>query len=139
MNAAGARTVYIRGLPDKVRREEMRRALYLYCAQYGPVLEVHYPNTSAKHGQAWVVFPDLRCCHLCCRLMNEVMFYGKKIEVSMAKRKSFIAEPELREKRRQERIARSVVALAQRAAADYPRKRAREEETVDDAQEEDFF
>ncbi|RNF22022.1 U2 small nuclear ribonucleoprotein B [Trypanosoma conorhini] len=92
-------TLYIRGLPDKVSAEEMRRALYLYCTQFGPVLEVSYRKSSDVYGQAFVVFTDVATATSARRELNERRFYGRVVQAFYAKRQSFSADPGERRRR----------------------------------------
>eukprot|EP00796_Vickermania_ingenoplastis_P000830 gene830-468_t len=42
------KTLYIKGLPDKQSANEIRRALYLHCTQYGPVVSLDASYTTAS-------------------------------------------------------------------------------------------
>ncbi|KAG8346680.1 putative RNA recognition motif (a k a RRM RBD or RNP domain) [Trypanosoma vivax] len=92
-------TLYIRGLPDKVSTEEMRRALYLYCTQFGPVLDVLYRNSSRLYGQAFVVFTDVATATNARRELHERCFYGRTVQAFYAKRQSFSVDPGERRRR----------------------------------------
>jgi RNA recognition motif-containing protein len=114
-----AKTIYIKGLPDKPPVAEIRRALYLYCAQFGPVLDVHVPKV---RGQAFVVFPDLAIANTCRRVMHGVSFYNRTVHVSLSDKPSFLADPAERRRRDTRLQSRSSVA-----DPEAHRKRLREE------------
>lgn len=114
-----AKTVYIKGLPDKPPVAEIRRALYLYCSQFGPVLDIHVPKI---HGQAFVVFPDLAIANTCRRVMQGTVFYNRTVHVTLSDKPSFLADPAER-RRRDARLQ----AKASSLDGDSERKRAREE------------
>lgn len=114
-----AKTVYIKGLPDKPPVAEIRRALYLYCAQFGPVLDVLVPKV---HGQAFVIFPDLAIANTCRRVMHGISFYNRTVHVSLSEKPSFLADPAER-RRRDTRLQ----SRAPTAESEVQRKRAREE------------
>lgn len=121
MSVAEARTVYIKGLPDKPSKNEMKRALYLYCTQFGAVLDVQVLKTESLYGQAFVVFPDLAIANSCRRVMNNAVFYNRTVTVALADRPSFVADPAERRRRDMKREK-----MLQRPAAP-ERKRSREE------------
>ncbi|CAD2213352.1 U2 small nuclear ribonucleoprotein B [Angomonas deanei] len=95
--------LYVRGLPDKVSANEVRRALYLYCTQFGPVAQVLYKNSEKMYGQAFIVFTDVATATAAREVLNGRSFYGKKIQAFYAKRKSFCVDPS--EKRRRNATA----------------------------------
>lgn len=92
-------TLYVRGLPDKVSTNEMRRALYLYCTQFGPVQAVHYNKSINMYGQIFVVFSDVATATTARRAMHNRSFYGRIIQVFYAHRQSFSVAPAERRRR----------------------------------------
>ncbi|CCW67413.1 unnamed protein product [Phytomonas sp. Hart1] len=92
-------TLYIRGLPDKVSANEVRRLLYLHCTQYGPVQEVLYKKTRHLYGQAFVVFTDVATATTARRSLHDRLFYSRKIQVFYSHKQSFSVDPEERRKR----------------------------------------
>lgn len=92
-------TLYIKGLPDKPSAAEVRRALYLYCTQFGPVKAVLYEKSKNFYGQAFVVFTDVGTATMARRSLNERQFYGRQIHVFYAQRQSFCVDPSERRRR----------------------------------------
>lgn len=86
-------TIYVRGLPDKPAANEIRRALYLHCTQYGPVLAVHYMKSKSMYGQAFISFTNASIATTAQKALHEKEFYGKKVEVSYARYPSFAVDP----------------------------------------------
>lgn len=118
-----AKTVYLKGLPDKPPVAEIRRALYLYCTQFGPVLDVHVPKVK---GQAFVTFPDLAVANMCRRVMQGIVFYNRTISVALSEKPSFIADPAER-RRRDARATKGAAAREDGLEDEASRKRPRVE------------
>ena len=78
------RTVYIRGLNEKVKLEELKKALYGVMSQFGGILEVHARKTLKTRGQAWVVFQDVTSAANAVRNMEGFVFYEKPMTLSFA-------------------------------------------------------
>lgn len=92
-------TLYIQRLPDKVSANEVRRALYLYCTQFGPILDVKYAKSKDMYGQAFVVFSDVATATTARRAMHDREFYNRKVQVFYAHKQSFSVDPGERRKR----------------------------------------
>ncbi|KAG5473746.1 hypothetical protein LSCM1_04376 [Leishmania martiniquensis] len=92
-------TLYIRGLPDKSSANEVRRALYLYCTQFGPVKAVLYRKSKEFYGQAFVVFTDVGTATTARRSLHDRMFYGRQIQAFYAHSQAFCVTPGERRRR----------------------------------------
>lgn len=92
-------TLYIRGLPDKSSANEVRRALYLYCTQFGPVKAVLYSKSKDLYGQAFVVFADVGTATTARRSLHDRVFYGRQIQAFYAQNQSFCVDPAERRRR----------------------------------------
>lgn len=92
-------TLYIKGLPDKQSANEICRALYLHCTQYGPVLSAYYPKSKAMHGQAFVSFTDVATATTARIELHNRQFYGRTIQVFYANTPSFTVDPSERRRR----------------------------------------
>lgn len=95
--------LYISGLPDKTSPNEIRRALYLYCTQFGPVREVACKRSRKMYGQAFVVFDDVNTAAEALRELRDRQFYGRKIRAAYAHRNSFSIDSGERHRRDTER------------------------------------
>lgn len=71
------RTLYINNLNEKVRREELRQALYLLFSHYGTVLDVVATKNHCGRGQAFVVFRDVNDAVVAHRGASGYAFFGK--------------------------------------------------------------
>ncbi|TIC04367.1 hypothetical protein E3Q17_00388 [Wallemia mellicola] len=52
-------TLYLRNLPDKINKQELRSQLYFRFQSYGRILDVVALKTDKLRGQAWIVFDVL--------------------------------------------------------------------------------
>jgi len=93
MNASTAEvppneTLYINNLNEKIKKEEMRRALYSVFCQFGTVLDVLVKKTLKMRGQAFVVFRDIGSATTALRQMQNFPFFDKQMKIQYAKVKS---------------------------------------------------
>lgn len=83
-------TIYVNNLNDKLKKQELKKNLYLLFCQYGNVLEIHCAKTTKMRGQAWIIFEALSGATRALRELQEFDFFGKNMKVSYAKNKSFV-------------------------------------------------
>lgn len=81
-------TVYIKNLNEKVKKEELKRALYALFSQYGRIMDVVALKTPKLRGQAWVVFMEVTAASNAVRQMQNFPFYDKPMRIQYAKTKS---------------------------------------------------
>ncbi|KAI9664861.1 MAG: U2 snRNP complex subunit msl1 [Bathelium mastoideum] len=82
------RTLYCKNLPDKMQKEDLRRALYALFSTYGPVLDIVALKTPNMRGQAHVVFRDIQASGYAKQALNNFNFFGKDMKIEYAKGKS---------------------------------------------------
>ena len=71
-------TLYISNLPSsKIRKEDLRTALYLLFSTHGPVLDVVALKTMQMRGQAHVVFRDIQTATQAMRSLDGFEFFGR--------------------------------------------------------------
>ena len=70
-------TLYCSNLPDKLRKEDLQRALYMLFSVYGPVLDVVCLKTAKMRGQAHVLFRDVSASTQAMRVVQGTDFFGK--------------------------------------------------------------
>lgn len=92
-------TLYVKGLPDKQSGNEIRRALYLHCSQYGPVVSVHYSKSKAMYGQAFISFTDVATATTARKELHNHQFYGRTLQVFYSNAPSFTVDPSERRRR----------------------------------------
>eukprot|EP00029_Vermamoeba_vermiformis_P011462 TRINITY_DN6308_c0_g1_i1.p1 TRINITY_DN6308_c0_g1~~TRINITY_DN6308_c0_g1_i1.p1 ORF type:complete len:228 (+),score=51.55 TRINITY_DN6308_c0_g1_i1:58-741(+) len=81
-------TVYINNINDKIKEDDLRRALYALFSQFGPILDIHASRNWKMRGQAFIVFKDIASAAAAVRQMGNFNFFEKPIKVSYARAKS---------------------------------------------------
>ena len=70
-------------LPEKVNKNELKRALYMLFSTYGPVLDIVTTRKGAKgqsmRGQAHVVFRDIQTSTQAMRSLQGFDLFGKEM------------------------------------------------------------
>ncbi|RUS25716.1 U2 small nuclear ribonucleo protein B''-like protein [Jimgerdemannia flammicorona] len=81
-------TIYIRNLPEKIKKEELKRSLYALFSAYGRILDIVALKTIRMHGQAWIAFREITSATAALRGLNGFAFYDKPMKIEYAKVKS---------------------------------------------------
>jgi RNA recognition motif-containing protein len=69
--------LYVRNLPDKLQKEDLKRNLYMLFATYGVILDIVALKTMKMRGQAHVVFRDVDSSTQAMRALQGFTFFGK--------------------------------------------------------------
>ncbi|ETI29175.1 hypothetical protein G647_01628 [Cladophialophora carrionii CBS 160.54] len=92
-------TLFVKNLPEKINKNELKRALYMLFSTYGPVLDIVTSRVGAKgqhmRGQAHVVFRDIQTSTQAMRALQGFDFFGKEMAIAYGKGQSNII-PKLR-------------------------------------------
>ncbi|KII67724.1 U2 small nuclear ribonucleoprotein B'' [Thelohanellus kitauei] len=83
-----SQTLYLSNLNEKVRLDELKRALYDTFSPYGPIVDINAKKSLKMKGQAFVVFKDIDNACVAHRAMQSFIFYNKPMRVQFAKKKS---------------------------------------------------
>ncbi|XP_011009436.1 PREDICTED: U1 small nuclear ribonucleoprotein A-like [Populus euphratica] len=75
-------TIYINNLNEKIKIDELKKALHAVFSQFGKILEILAFKTLKHKGQAWVVFEDVQSASNAMRQMQSFPFYDKPMIVS---------------------------------------------------------
>ncbi|KAL9591126.1 MAG: hypothetical protein Q9203_000125 [Teloschistes exilis] len=88
--SAGApnQTLYLKNLPDKLQKPDLRLSLYTLFSTYGPVLDVVALKTKSMRGQAHIVFRDVQASTQAMRALQGFDFFGKEMSIQYGKGKS---------------------------------------------------
>lgn len=78
-------TLYCINLPDKLRKHDLRLALYTLFSTYGTVLDVVAMKTKKMRGQAHIVFKDVQASTQAMRALQGFEFFGKEMKIVYAK------------------------------------------------------
>ncbi|KAF9730348.1 hypothetical protein PMIN06_009069 [Paraphaeosphaeria minitans] len=85
---ASNRTLYVRNLPDKLPKGDLKRNLYMLFATYGVILDIVALKTPKMRGQAHIVFRDIDSSTQAMRALDGSAFFGKDMHIAYAKTKS---------------------------------------------------
>ncbi|KAB5569465.1 hypothetical protein DKX38_003258 [Salix brachista] len=83
-------TIYINNLNEKIKIDELKKALHAVFSQFGKILEILAFKTLKHKGQAWVIFEDVKSASNAMRQMQSFPFYDKPMRIQYAKTKSDI-------------------------------------------------
>jgi hypothetical protein len=72
-------TLYCSNLPDKLQKDDLKRALYMLFSVYGSILEIVAMKTSKMRGQAHVLFRDVSSSTQAMRSLQGFEFFGKEM------------------------------------------------------------
>ncbi|XP_032893385.1 U2 small nuclear ribonucleoprotein B'' [Amblyraja radiata] len=78
-------TIYINNINDKVKKEELKRALYALFSQFGQIVDIVALKTMKMRGQAFVIFKEIICATSALRQIQGFPFYGKPMRIQYAK------------------------------------------------------
>lgn len=82
------RTVYVNNLYEKLKKEELKKALYAIFSQFGKILDVVCMSTYRLRGQAWIVFADITAATNALNSMEGFPFFGKPMHMKYARSES---------------------------------------------------
>jgi len=83
-----SQTLYIKNLPDKLKKDELTRNLYLFFSQFGSILDIVAMRSDGMRGQAFVVFSDMVTAANAMREAQNNQFFNKQIIIQYAQKKS---------------------------------------------------
>ncbi|KAL8709099.1 MAG: hypothetical protein Q9220_006120 [cf. Caloplaca sp. 1 TL-2023] len=83
-----SQTLYIKNLPDKLQKHDLRLSLYTLFSTHGPVLDVVALKTKSMRGQAHIVFRDIQGSTQAMRALQGFDFFGRELKIQYSKGKS---------------------------------------------------
>lgn len=83
-------SIYINNLNERIKKEELRKALYAMFSQFGTVLDVVALKTLKMRGQAFVCFLDISSATNAMRAMQNFPLFDKPMRIQFAKQQSDI-------------------------------------------------
>jgi len=81
-------TIYVNNLNEKIKKEQLKRALHGVFSQFGKILDIVACRGKKLRGQAWVVFDELQPATNALRQMQGFPFFDKPMRISFARAKS---------------------------------------------------
>jgi RNA recognition motif-containing protein len=83
-------TLYVKNINDQIKKETLKKSLYLLFSSCGEVIEVHMRGSAKYRGQAWVVFKSSRDALRAKTKLQDTIFYGKGLNIAFSSEKSDI-------------------------------------------------
>jgi len=83
-------SIYINNLNEKIKKDELKKALYAIFSQFGHILEIVALKTLKMRGQAFVIFKDVSNATNALRSMQGFPFYDKPMRIQYSKKDSDI-------------------------------------------------
>nr|CAH8819566.1 unnamed protein product [Trichobilharzia regenti] len=116
-------TLYVNNLNDKVKKNDLKRALYYIFGQHGRLIDIIAMKTMKMRGQAFIIYQEITCATQAYRSLQGFQLFQRPMRVTYAKKDSqqIISlkgvSAEVQKRREEEREKRKRKKMAQRAAA----------------------
>ncbi|KAM3574204.1 hypothetical protein VYU27_003845 [Nannochloropsis oceanica] len=81
-------TLYVQNLPDKLKKEALKKQLYMAFSAYGRVIDVVACKGNNLRGQAWVVYDSVGSATTALRSLQGFQFFGRPLRIFFATGKS---------------------------------------------------
>lgn len=85
-----SQTLYINNINEKIKKEVLKKTLYMLFRQYGKIIEIVACKGIKRRGQAWVVFEDVAAATNAMRSKQGFNFYDKPLRIAYSVNKSDI-------------------------------------------------
>uniref|UniRef100_A0A1I7Z0K6 U2 small nuclear ribonucleoprotein B n=1 Tax=Steinernema glaseri TaxID=37863 RepID=A0A1I7Z0K6_9BILA len=83
-------TIYINNLNEKIKTDELKKALYAIFSQFGPIVDILCFTSVRMRGQAHLIFKEIGSAVMAVRSMQGFPFHGKPMRIQFARRDSDI-------------------------------------------------
>ncbi|KAG5455224.1 U1 small nuclear ribonucleoprotein A [Clonorchis sinensis] len=116
-------TLYVNNLNDKVKKADLRKALYYLFGQHGRLLDIIAMKTMKMRGQAFIIYQDVQSATTALRSLQGFNLFQRPMRIAYAKRDSTQivqlkgVSAEVQKRREEEREKRKRRKVAQRLAA----------------------
>jgi U1 small nuclear ribonucleoprotein A len=81
-------TIYVNNLNEKVKLDELKKALYAIFSQFGQIISIVALSNVKARGQAFICFKEITSATNALRQMQGFPFYDKRMRIAYAKSKS---------------------------------------------------
>jgi U2 small nuclear ribonucleoprotein B'' len=78
-------TLYINNLNEKVKKDELKKALHAIFSQFGQIIDIMAFKTLKMRGQAHVIFKEVNAAATALRSMQGFPFYDKPMRIQFSK------------------------------------------------------
>ncbi|VDD75935.1 unnamed protein product [Mesocestoides corti] len=123
-------TLYVNNLNDKLKKADLKRALYYLFSPYGRIVDIIAMKTPKMRGQAFIIYQSITSATNASRVLQGFQLFEKPMRIQYARKNSSQIEvlqgvnaetqkkkEEEREKRRRRKLAQRQAAAAAAAAA----------------------
>ncbi|KAM3133098.1 hypothetical protein pb186bvf_014815 [Paramecium bursaria] len=83
-------TLYVSGLNDRIKLEDMKFILYILFSQYGEILQIVMKKTNKLRGQAFIVFQNLSNATNAKSALTGMSIFDHPLKVEFARQRSEI-------------------------------------------------
>lgn len=123
MEVIPSQTLYVNNLNEKIKKDVLKKTLYMLFRQYGKVIEIVACKGFSRRGQAFIVFEDTAAATQALRSKQGFNFYDKPMRIDFAKSKSDVIAKQdgtfvAREKRPPQQKQQQVSAARKRKIGD---------------------
>eukprot|EP01033_Poteriospumella_lacustris_P007344 gene7347-5281_t len=81
-------TLYINNINEKIKKDALKKLLYMLFSQYGKVRQIIACKGLKMRGQAWVIFDNASSAANALKGKQGFKLYGKELRIQFAKAKS---------------------------------------------------
>jgi len=81
-------TLYVNNLNTKIKKPQLKKALYNLFITYGRVLNIIASKTPKMRGQAFIIFDDIQNSTGALRSLQGLVFYDKPLRIQYSKKDS---------------------------------------------------
>lgn len=78
-------TLYVNNLNERIKRTQMKKALYTAFSQFGRVVRIICKGSFKLKGQSWIVFDDVGSAVTAKRQMTNCPIFNKPLHIQFAK------------------------------------------------------
>ncbi|WKY04909.1 hypothetical protein Q1695_005710 [Nippostrongylus brasiliensis] len=81
-------TIYINNLNEKIKKDELKKALHAIFTQFGEIVSIMCFKTLRMRGQAHIIFKEISSASNALRAMQGFPFYDKPMRIQYAREDS---------------------------------------------------
>lgn len=89
MEVIPSQTLYVNNLNEKIKKDVLKKTLYMLFRQYGKVIEIVACKGFSRRGQAFIVFEDTAAATQALRSKQGFNFYDKPMVSRKIYRRKF--------------------------------------------------
>ncbi|ODV90328.1 hypothetical protein CANCADRAFT_105128 [Tortispora caseinolytica NRRL Y-17796] len=83
-------TLYIKNINDKIKKDELKRSLYMLFSVCGSIVKVVTVKGPKMKGQAHIIFTSEASATIAMATLQGTLFYDKKLIIDYARKPSMV-------------------------------------------------